>query len=692
MFGRSIPVLCYHAVGGPDGIPLARFEAHLDCIRSLGFATIPASRLYEICLGRSKPKGRELLLTFDDAHLSNWIHAVPLLAARGMTAAFFAVTDCIGEGRRRTIETAPPLKSMPESFIDALKGNTSQFLNAAELQALVRDFGMEVYSHGGRHQACFRSLKRTGVFDAKAHWACHGIHPRQDPGLPVFELGSAYAYNGFWPDAAAVGPDGLPALRLRSDAERLAFCRQDLARSIEAIRALNRSGLQLLCWPWGDFDEVSLACAKEAGFAGAFTLERRPNRPGIDPFRLSRIGVARAKDADWLASRLRLHGSAASSRLFPKTFRKKSEIKNVLYMTNSTLLTGGSRQLVNNALAMRDFGLGAHVVIPSGSNIQGALKNSGVRVIAHDGFNDTLSSARFLNDLVRENAIDVVHTFHGKSAKIGVLARLLGGRFRLFFNRGVVYNPNLLSFVFARIGEGFICNSLACRDVLRRFLVAPSRINVVYNSLMDLDEPAQAREGEKLLVLYVGNMAAVKGFDVFLKAVELLDQGDAAGRFEYLALGVDDMERYRGVVPDALLARVRSPGFIGHDEVVRAYAASNIYVMSSRLESMPNSLFEAFAAGLPVVACRTGGVAELVRDGVNGRLCAVGDAACLAQAVRSLAHDPAERRRMGALNRRIALRFLGNRAKGLSLLRVYFGERLAEPLPIGDLAAQGERA
>jgi glycosyltransferase involved in cell wall biosynthesis len=688
MPATSIPVLCYHAVGGPDGIPTAAFEAHLDAVRDLGFAAIPAGRLLDICLGRARPKGRELVLTFDDCHLSNWVHALPILARRGLCATFFAVTDFTGTGPRRTIETAPPLKSMPESFVAALKGDASQFLNAEELEALVRDFGMEVHAHGGRHQGCFRSLRRTGFFDEKAHWACHGIYPAQDPRLPVFEIGSAYVYNGFWPSAEPVGPDGLPALRLRPDAERLAFCRADLGRSFTFLRAVNRGERQLLCWPWGEFDEMAIACAKEAGFAGAFGLERGPNRRGTNPLRIARIGVARGKDADWLASRLRLHSHAAGSRLFPKTFGKKPEIKNILYMTNSTLLTGGSRQMMHNALAMRDLGLAAHVVVPSGSNIQGTLKNSGIRVIAHDGFEDTRASARFLNDFARENAIDVVHAFHGAAARIGVWARLSGGRFRLFFNRGVVYDPNLLSFAFARIGAGFICNSLACRDVLARFGVPRSRINVVYNSLLDPDQPAAAADGQRLTVLYVGNMAPVKGFDVFLKAVEILER-EVPGRFEFLALGVDVMERFRGVVPDAVLARVRSPGFIGHAEVVSAYAASQIYVMSSRLESMPNSLFEAFAAGLPVAACRTGGVAELVRDGVNGRLCAVEDAACLARAVLDLAQDPATRRRMGALNRRIAREFLSNRAKGLNLARVYFGEHLCEPLPIERLAGHG---
>jgi glycosyltransferase involved in cell wall biosynthesis len=79
---------------------------------------------------------------------------------------------------------------------------------------------------------------------------------------------------------------------------------------------------------------------------------------------------------------------------------------------------------------------------------------------------------------------------------------------------------------------------------------------------------------------------------------------------------------------------------------------------------------------------------ELVRDGVNGFLRPAGDAAGLADAVARLAEDPALRLRMGRINRRLVARHLGNAAKTLNLLRVYFGERLDEPLPIEALARQ----
>jgi glycosyltransferase involved in cell wall biosynthesis len=65
---------------------------------------------------------------------------------------------------------------------------------------------------------------------------------------------------------------------------------------------------------------------------------------------------------------------------------------------------------------------------------------------------------------------------------------------------------------------------------------------------------------------------------------------------------------------------------------------------------------EAHAAGLPVVAGRSPGVAAIVADGESGRLVEQGDAAEFAAAVRVLLADPEERQRMGAAAMRRAAR------------------------------------
>ena len=75
--------------------------------------------------------------------------------------------------------------------------------------------------------------------------------------------------------------------------------------------------------------------------------------------------------------------------------------------------------------------------------------------------------------------------------------------------------------------------------------------------------------------------------------------------------------------------------------------AMDIFVLPSLAEGISNTVLEAMATGLPVVATNTGGNPELVEEGVNGYLCPVQEPQALASAMLRLIQSPQERSRMG---------------------------------------------
>ncbi len=83
--------------------------------------------------------------------------------------------------------------------------------------------------------------------------------------------------------------------------------------------------------------------------------------------------------------------------------------------------------------------------------------------------------------------------------------------------------------------------------------------------------------------------------------------------------------------------------------------ASDMFVLSSRVEGNPLSVMEAMAAGLPVVSTAVGGVPELVRHGETGLLVPSEDRDALAGALQALIDDPARRQAMGAAARQHAI-------------------------------------
>jgi glycosyltransferase involved in cell wall biosynthesis len=123
----------------------------------------------------------------------------------------------------------------------------------------------------------------------------------------------------------------------------------------------------------------------------------------------------------------------------------------------------------------------------------------------------------------------------------------------------------------------------------------------------------------------------------------LVGDGPARGEVEALMGPLGDRVRFAGAVPHGALPAI--------------YASADLYLWPAINEAYGMAFLEAQAAGLPVVAGRTGGVPAVVADGVTGLLTPVGDAQAFAAAVARLLDDPAERTRLGqAAANRVATR------------------------------------
>ena len=101
-----------------------------------------------------------------------------------------------------------------------------------------------------------------------------------------------------------------------------------------------------------------------------------------------------------------------------------------------------------------------------------------------------------------------------------------------------------------------------------------------------------------------------------------------------------------GPCRDALAARAAEPDLAGRvrllgerADVATALSGFDVFALPSIAEGISNTILEAMACGLPVVATRTGGNPELVVEGVTGALVPVGDRGALARALGAYADD-----------------------------------------------------
>ncbi len=140
---------------------------------------------------------------------------------------------------------------------------------------------------------------------------------------------------------------------------------------------------------------------------------------------------------------------------------------------------------------------------------------------------------------------------------------------------------------------------------------------------------AELAPGGELLVGYVGRLAAEKRVDLLAKVAQL-----PGVRLVIVGSGPAEAA-IRRAVPGASYLGQR-----GGEDLAEIYASLDVFVHSGPHDTFGQTLQEAAASGLPVVAPAAGGPLDLVLDGITGFLVRPGDATALADAVATLAADP----------------------------------------------------
>lgn len=142
-----------------------------------------------------------------------------------------------------------------------------------------------------------------------------------------------------------------------------------------------------------------------------------------------------------------------------------------------------------------------------------------------------------------------------------------------------------------------------------------------------------------------------KGHRYLFDAVPRVLAAVPSARFLILGRGPLDAQLREDVARRGLSQKIRFLGF--RDDVDRLMPCFDLLVHPAVMEGMGNILLQAAACEVPIVASAAGGIPEVVRDGVNGRLVPPRDVQALADALIELLSDAKRRRRMGADGRRI---------------------------------------
>lgn len=169
----------------------------------------------------------------------------------------------------------------------------------------------------------------------------------------------------------------------------------------------------------------------------------------------------------------------------------------------------------------------------------------------------------------------------------------------------------------------------------------------IHNGIDPLDQADRQLPPELdpdiLEILAVGRISEVKGLTYAVQAMEGLETSGQV-RLNLVGKGPEEENLRAEVRARGLEDRVRFLGF--KDNVYDYLAHADLLLMPSLHEGAPYTVLESMSLGLPVLCSRTGGLPELLEEGVSGRFVAVGDVDGLRRAIADLAADPDSRSRL----------------------------------------------
>jgi len=291
------------------------------------------------------------------------------------------------------------------------------------------------------------------------------------------------------------------------------------------------------------------------------------------------------------------------------------------------------------------------------------------------------SVLRKLRRQITADAPRIVQTFLFHANLLGTLAARLSGVPHVVTGIRVAERRSRWHLPLARWTdrwvERHVCVSESVRDFCRQAGLSESKLEVIPNGVdvarFAVAAPATLAEFEipadRQVIAHVGRLDAQKGVGWLLEQMPRIIA--ARPKAELLLIGrgpeQDNLERLAARL--GVAERVHFAGF--RRDIPEILAASDLCVLASRWEGMPNSLLEAMAAGKPIVATRVEGVQEPLGPGTSEQTSSPADPQTFTQKAVAILSDAGLASRLGRENQQRAREFFTFEAMVAAYERLY---------------------
>ena len=322
---------------------------------------------------------------------------------------------------------------------------------------------------------------------------------------------------------------------------------------------------------------------------------------------------------------------------------------NVLHLDSGLAFRGGQQQVLQLALGLARVGVEQQLVLRSGSVLEQRAIDANLPFTTLPFRSEVdWASALQLRAIIRQFQPQIVHAHDARSLGLAALTWAMRTGSRVIAARRVAFplrrNP-LTAMKYRSVARRVIAVSQYVRDLLVASGVERRRIDVVYDGV-DLNGISQRSDSrQKLgvdagacLIGCVGQFVAEKGHEFLIRAfarirqtipdamLVLIGDGELQAEYRMLVQQLDLEEKvlFRGLVPN----------------LNAVLPALDLFVFPSLHEGLGSSLLAAMACEVPICASRTGGIPEIIQDGVTGYLFNPGDVAAITLSILEALRSP----------------------------------------------------
>jgi len=357
---------------------------------------------------------------------------------------------------------------------------------------------------------------------------------------------------------------------------------------------------------------------------------------------------------------------------------------NILHVSTPTTWRGGEQQAAYLAIALKMSGINQLVLCPAESVLSAKMKEAHIPVSTYSSRGLlNLKLARRITTLCGENKFDIIHCHDSHAHSAAVLsAAVFNNKVPMIVSRRVDFpvSGNFLSrwkYNHPAVKK-ILCVSEMIRTITAPAIKDPSKLMVIYSGI-DLSRYNTPATDRKLItelhlspsVRLVGNISALadhKDYPTFLNTAADLCKEYNDIHFIIAGKGPEE-EKIRAMIRELKLhEKVHMLGF--RQDVVSVMQSLDVFLMTSATEGLGTIILDAFAAGIPVVATRAGGIPEMVEDGVTGLLAEPGDVTALKNAVLRVLNESASAQRL-ITNARLRVQDFSYESTAERTLKVY---------------------